>query len=39
LKKLLLENPTPAQQEPKLRIEMILAVPKRLEISAIENNL
>ena len=39
LKKLLLENPTPAQQEPKLRIEMVLAVPKRLKISAKENNL
>ena len=39
LKKLLLENPTPAQQEPKLRIEMVLAVPKRLQISAKENNL
>ncbi len=39
LKKLLLENPTPAQQEPKIRIEMVLAVPKRLKISAKENNL
>ena len=39
LKKLLLGNTTPAQQEPKIRIEMLLAVPKRLQILAKENNL
>ena len=33
------ENPTPAQQEPKLKIEMVLAVAKRLRIQLKENNL
>jgi len=37
--RLLLENPTPAQQGPKLRIEMLLSVPKRLQIPVKENNL
>ena len=39
LEKLLLENPTPAQHEPKLRIEMVLAVHKRLQIPQKENKL
>ena len=39
LEKLLLVNPTPAQQEPELRIEMVLAVYKILQIPLKENNL
>ena len=39
LEKLLLVNPTPAQQEPELRIEMVLAVYKSLQIPLKENNL
>ncbi len=39
LEKLLLVNPTPAQQEPELRIEMVLAVYKSLKIPIKENNL
>jgi len=39
LAKLLLVNPTPAQQEPELRIEMVLAVYKSLQIPLKENNL
>ena len=37
LEKLVLVNPTPAQQEPELRIEIILAVYKSLQISLKEN--
>ena len=39
LEKLLLVNPTPAQQEPELRIEMVLAIYKSLQIPLKENNL
>ena len=39
LEKLVLVNPTPAQQEPELRIEMVLAVYKSLQIPLKENNL
>ena len=39
LEKLMLVNPTPAQQEPELRIEMVLAVYKILQIPLKENNL
>ena len=39
LEKLMLVNPTPAQQEPELRIEMVLAVYKSLQIPLKENNL
>ena len=39
LEKLLLVNPTPTQQEPELRIEMVLAVYKSLQIPLKENNL
>ena len=37
LEKMMLVNPTPAQQEPELRIEIILAVYKSLQISLKEN--
>ena len=37
LEKLVLVNPTPAQQEPELRIEMVLAVYKSLQIPLKEN--
>ena len=37
--RLLLKNLIPAEQEPKLKIQMILAVAKRLQIPAKENNL
>jgi len=38
LEKLLLDNPTPAQHEPELRIELVLAVHKSLQIPLKENN-
>jgi hypothetical protein len=38
LEKLLLDNPNPAQHEPELRIEMVLAVHKSLQIPLKENN-